>query len=292
MTMPDRRHRRAAALLGVLAALVVPALVAGHPLGNFTINHYAGVRVEPERILLDVVIDQAEIPTFQARLDFDTDADGEVSDGEADAGRESACEALAPSLALALDGRPLTPTLVEAGLTFPQGAGGLPTMRLVCGFAAQVGAPLTAGARLTFADTSFEDRLGWREIVVDGSGVAVTGANGDVRSESASARLTAYPVDVLTRALDDTAVSIVVAPGGPTLAPLDIADATPLPRSGDVAAASAPPAAPTAATPGAAGDAAPAPITPAAVSAASVAGTFRRSSGPPTCLPSCCSCRS
>ncbi len=79
----------------------MPALVAAHPLGNFTINHYAGIRVEPDRVLLDVVIDQAEIPTFQARLDFDTDEDGDVSDAEADAGRVTACEGLAPSLALA-----------------------------------------------------------------------------------------------------------------------------------------------------------------------------------------------
>ena len=71
----------------MLAVLLVPALAAAHPLGNFTINHYAGIRVEPDRILLDVVIDQAEIPTFQARLDFDTDGDGEVSDDETDAGR-------------------------------------------------------------------------------------------------------------------------------------------------------------------------------------------------------------
>ena len=92
-----------AALLGLAAVLLVPALAAAHPLGNFTINHYAGIRVEPDRILLDVVIDEAEIPAFQARLDFDTDGDGEVSDAETDAGRGPACQKLAPSLAL--DGR-------------------------------------------------------------------------------------------------------------------------------------------------------------------------------------------
>ncbi len=32
-----------------------------------------------DRVLLDVVIDQAEIPAFQARLEYDTDGDGEVS---------------------------------------------------------------------------------------------------------------------------------------------------------------------------------------------------------------------
>jgi hypothetical protein len=74
------RRRGLAALFGILGVLLLPALAAAHPLGNFTINHYTGIRVEPDRISLDVVIDQAEIPTFQARLDFDTDGDGEVSD--------------------------------------------------------------------------------------------------------------------------------------------------------------------------------------------------------------------
>ena len=89
------RGRRVAVgvLVAVAAMLVVPAIAAAHPLGNFTINHYAGIRVEPDRIRLDVVIDQAEIPTFQARLGFDTDGDGEVSDDEANAGRETSLHA-------------------------------------------------------------------------------------------------------------------------------------------------------------------------------------------------------
>ena len=98
-----------AVLLGILGVLLVPALAAAHPLGNFTINHYTGIRVEPDRILLDVVIDQAEIPTFQARLDFDTDGDGEVSDEETDAGRVTACDGLEPSLALKVDGVAVEP---------------------------------------------------------------------------------------------------------------------------------------------------------------------------------------
>ena len=66
--------------LAFLAILVLPAVVLAHPLGNFTINHYAGLRIEPERVILDLVIDQAEIPAFQARQALDANEDGEVSD--------------------------------------------------------------------------------------------------------------------------------------------------------------------------------------------------------------------
>jgi hypothetical protein len=154
-----RRRRGDAALVGILAVLLVPALVAAHPLGNFTINHYAGVRVEPDRILLDVVIDQAEIPTFQARLAFDTDGDGEVSDAETDAGRETACRTLQADLSVAVDGTLRGLTLEEAGLTFPPGVGGLSTMRIVCGFRATLDGALAAGTRITFADTSWLGRV-------------------------------------------------------------------------------------------------------------------------------------
>ena len=59
-----------------LTAVLVPVVAAGaaaHPLGNFTINHYTGIRVTPAAILVDRVIDRAEIPTFQARAVMDTD---------------------------------------------------------------------------------------------------------------------------------------------------------------------------------------------------------------------------
>ena len=226
-----RRGRRGLGVLaGFIAALLVPALAAAHPLGNFTINHYTGIRVEPDRILLDVVIDQAEIPAFTARLDFDTNSDGQVSDAETDAGRGTACERLAPSLVLAVDGTTRALVVTEAGLSFPPGVGGLSTMRLVCGFAVPLGTPLSASSLITYADRSFADRLGWREIVVTSSGVTVAGqGGGELRATTSSARLTAYPTTLLTQALADRSVSIVATPGGPILAPFDIPDASPLP---------------------------------------------------------------
>ena len=253
-------------------ALLIPALAAAHPLGNFTINHYTGIRVEPDRILLDVVLDQAEIPTFTARLDFDTDGDGEVSDAETDAGRAKACQGQSSSLALVVDGVAQTLTVTEAGLTFPPGVGGLSTMRLVCGYEATLTAPLAAGSVITYADTSFADRLGWREIVATGSGVTLAGKDGgELRAASTSARLTLYPTKLLTQALADKSVAIVVTPAGPTLGAFDIPDASPLAGAGvgGVAAAGGSAVPAMSASPAAAGSSL-AAVVP--VSAASVPG--------------------
>jgi ABC-type nickel/cobalt efflux system permease component RcnA len=228
------RHRRArrlvAALSAVAAALLVPALVLAHPLGNFTINHYAGLRIEPDRVLLDVVIDQAEIPTFEARIDFDLDGDGEMAPEEIAAGRVAACVALAPDLHLTADGAALDLRLAAAGLTFPAGLGGLSTMRSVCGFEAVLPARLSTGAptRIAFSDGSNTQRIGWREITVVGSGVIVTPVGGEIRAASVSERLTAYPDELIARPLAEAGVDLEVVAGGPTVAPVVVPDAQPV----------------------------------------------------------------
>lgn len=225
-----RRLRRWVAVAGTVAALAaVPGLVAAHPLGNFTINHYAEIRVEPERVLLDVVIDQAEIAAFQARQAFDIDADGSVSDAETEVGRITACDELAVDLRLTADEDRLDLRTVEAGLSFPPGVGGLSTMRLVCGFEASLAAPIGAAPiRVSFRDGSYPNRLGWREIVVRGSAVTLTIVEGERREASVSARLTAYPEALVALPLADASVVVDATAGGAVLPPLDIPDADPL----------------------------------------------------------------
>ncbi|MDQ2966079.1 MAG: hypothetical protein M3R57_09560, partial [Chloroflexota bacterium] len=221
------RARIAAAVAGLVLSLVVPALALAHPLGNFTINHYAGIRVEADRVILDVVIDQAEIPTFQEKLRIDTDSDGSVSDAEAEAERIAACPALASTLSLTGAGRTLALVPAAAGLSFPAGAAGLETMRLSCTYIATLTAPLAEGSTVEFSDRSHKDRLGWREVVVTGSGVTV--AAGGLPSSSVSNRLTSYPQNLLTQPLDLRSVSFSVSPGGPALPPFTAPDTSPLP---------------------------------------------------------------
>jgi nickel/cobalt exporter len=210
--------------------LVAPAIASAHPLGNYTINHYAEVRVEPDRVLLDVVIDQAEIPTFQARQDFDVDADGEVSDEEIEAGRIEACRTLAGAIEVTAGGAPLELVALEAGLAFPPGVGGLSTMRESCAFEAALPAPIASGPTdITYADRSFPERIGWREIVARGSEVTLATADGELRERSVSQRLTLYPADLIATPLADQRLVVAASPGGPALPAFDVPDAQPIP---------------------------------------------------------------
>jgi nickel/cobalt transporter (NicO) family protein len=226
------RRRRLLAFLGsVLGTLLVPTFVAAHPLGNFTINTYAEVRIEPERVLLDVVVDQAEIPTYQARDKFDLDGDGSIADEEVETGRVEACRAAAGSLELTAGGQALELLNMEAGLSFPPGVSGLSTMRLTCAFEANLASPIGAApTEIAYSDSSYPERVGWREIVVTGSGVTLATAGTEpLRETSVSDRLTSYPEDLLSKPLSDEEVVVEATLGGPMLPPFDVPGAEPVP---------------------------------------------------------------
>src|SRR5713226_2463809 len=53
------------ALLFLISFLVTPLTVTAHPLGNFSISHYSGIRVGRDAVELRYIVDMAEIPTFQ-----------------------------------------------------------------------------------------------------------------------------------------------------------------------------------------------------------------------------------
>ncbi|HYM83734.1 MAG TPA: hypothetical protein VEY67_06260 [Candidatus Dormibacteraeota bacterium] len=232
-----RRLARIALSMVTAAALgtLLPSIAWAHPLGNFTINHYAGITVGRTAVHLDAVLDLAEIPTFTERQRIDTNGDGQISASEVEAERLAACPRLAPSLHLSegASALPLTPT--QAGLSFPPGAGGLPTMRVVCEFIAPLAAPLSPATPIAFTDASYSDRIGWREIVVTGDGVTLQAGPGApaLAGDSVSGRLTHYPTDLLSQPLDERTGSVLATIGGPASPPVTPADASALePGSG------------------------------------------------------------
>lgn len=232
----------AVALSLAALALVVPATSA-HPLGNFTINHYSGIRVAADHVLVDHVTDYAEIPTFSERRSMDIDSDGAVSSAEAATFEAQRCSELASELRLAANGQALSLKLTRSGISFPMGQGS-PTMRVVCVYTAALPATLAAGTTFTFADASYVARQGWREIVIRGDGTTLVSS--DAPNEETSNRLTAYPADLLAVPLGQSMASFTVAPGGPALQPFSVPDAsataTSAAPSGDVAAVLDPPA--------------------------------------------------
>ena len=166
----------AAALVVVGVILAQPREASAHPLGNFTVNHYAGIELAGDRVFLRYVLDLAEIPTFQS--------------GDRVRAPRYPSE-LARELDLRLGGERVVLRLLAHRVSERPGAGGLPTLRLEAVYAA----PLR-GSALTFVDRSFASRIGWREVTVrarDGARLV----SSSVPAASRSDELRSYPRDLL-----------------------------------------------------------------------------------------------
>ncbi len=198
----------------VAAALVsaVPALA--HPLGNFTVNQYAGIVVAPDEVRVSRVVDMAEVPTVQEQRAIDTDRDGRTSAAEGDSYADAECGRLADEAELTIDGSAVPLSVRSAGVTFPPGQAGLLTLRLDCALVGSIDG-VRAGSDLTFRGDAQKGRLGWREVTLAGDGVTVVGS--DVPATSPSAVLTAYPENLLKAPLSVTSASASLRPGGPRL---------------------------------------------------------------------------
>jgi nickel/cobalt transporter (NicO) family protein len=217
-----RRIRRIAVVLGLAIGAVVltPAIASAHPLGNFTVNRYEGIRVGSDHVDDDYVVDMAEIPTFQTKPRIDRNGDGTVSPGEAAVYVKATCAQLARGVHLGVDGHAVTLRARDGGLTFPPGQAGLSTLRLECRLHATLDTGRAADEhRLTVVDTNLTDRIGWREMTAVGDGATLQGS--PLPTRSVSNRLTAYPQNRLQSAPDVRRADIRFRPGGsaaPTLA--------------------------------------------------------------------------
>ena len=172
-----RRLAPVVAALAVFAALLAqPREASAHPLGNFTVNHYAGIELAGNRVFVRFVLDLAEIPTFQS--------------GDRVRAPRYPSE-LAHELELRLGGERVVLRPVAHRVSERQGAGDLPTLRFEAVYAASL-----RGSALTFVDRSFARRIGWREVTVrarDGARLV----SSSVPVTSRSSELRSYPRDLL-----------------------------------------------------------------------------------------------
>ena len=179
-------------LVGALVAAVVllPMFgisAAAHPLGNFTVNHLSRITVDADAIRVRYILDLAEIPTLQ----------------ETQAGRvEGIAAVLAGGLSLRVGGAPVPLVLLSASTENLPGQAGLETLRVTLDLETR-GAP--DGSRIEYRDATFEGRIGWHAVVMQG---AVRDAN--VGPTDPTNELRSYPSDPGTTPPDVTTAAAIV----------------------------------------------------------------------------------
>lgn len=179
------------------------ATAVAHPLGNFTINHFARIQPDAKQVRIYYVIDMAEIPTFQATQGMEKNSDGTVSPTALNAYLESVAQQYCAGLIVTVDGARVPLRTLAKTISMPHGSGGLPTLRLQYDFEGDISRN-TATSAFHFEDTNNRERIGWREIVIVPT-VNTNVFNSTAFGSAVTDELKTYPQDMLTAPLDESA---------------------------------------------------------------------------------------
>ena len=179
------------AILCFLSTCGCPQLGA-HPMGNFSVNHYAKLNIGRDTVKILYLVDMAEIPTYQEiRRSGLVPKDGDASLSEY---LDEQAKTLKPGLTFTIDDQPVQLTAVSRQVTFADGAGGLPTMKLAFVFKGKL-AGRGGAHKLSYADNNFAGRSGWKEIVVVGNGAEIVSSSAPATDRSNE--LSTYSTDLL-----------------------------------------------------------------------------------------------
>jgi nickel/cobalt exporter len=218
-----------------MALAVCAAGLFAHPMGNFSVNHYARVEPAARGIQVLYVLDLAEIPTFELLQKWNLTATSPRDQIE----RQAAIQARewAQNLSISANGRTVAPQLRSTKVTMADGAGGMQVMRVDM----QLRLPIAQG-KLEYEDRNYAGRAGWKEIVIAaGEGAAIE--NATQADADRSQALTAYPQDPTIAPPQDVRASLdwTVA-AGPSKKPAILpAPAVVAPASAPSATAPVPP---------------------------------------------------
>jgi len=204
------------ARIAVVVALAMLALATAaahaHPLGNFSISHYAGLEINAAEVTVRYVIDMAEIPTFQELQDTGLVADVDHASVKPWSARKA--RALAEGLRLEIGDRRLPLEVLSHETIFPPGAGGLPTLKLGVVYRAALPAGGDGSLELRYHDENFAERAGWKEIVARaGAGASLVASTAPATDRSRE--LSDYPTDLINSPPQDLEARVTFsrAPG-------------------------------------------------------------------------------
>ena len=153
-----------------LLASLCAGLALAHPMGNFSVNHFARLEPDARGVAIRYVMDLAEIPTFEMFQQWGPGADPQQK--AFDQAREWAA-----NLQIAVNGRRVPARVLRAHVALAEGAGNMQVARIT----ADLRVDAAPGA-FTYEDRNYQGRSGWKEIVAPGG-------------KDRSAALTAYPRD-------------------------------------------------------------------------------------------------
>jgi ABC-type nickel/cobalt efflux system permease component RcnA len=182
-----------------------------HPMGNFSVNHYSGIDMKGDGVIVRYFIDLAEIPTYQELQQGDIAAtpmdpnSPAVVHYVASRGAE-----LGHGLVLEIDGKQMPLRLISSGVIFPPGAGGLPTMKM--GFVYEAAYPSNVDRQhvnLSYADNNYPGHTGWKEIIA--LAPAGTLLQSSVPATDRSDELSNYPTDLLNSPPQSLEASVIAA---------------------------------------------------------------------------------
>jgi len=200
----------AAFLITTVLTVFAPQDARAHPMGNFSISHFTGLRIGGSTVELRYILDMAEIPTFQ-----EMQASGIVpapDDPRVVAYLASKADALKAGLVVTLNGRPLSLETVTKNVIFPPGAGNLPTMKIGVAYRALF-SNVTCPCKLEYRDANFSERAGWKEVVASaGPGAALVFST--AASVSRSQELANYPTDLINSPPQDLSAQLTFALAG------------------------------------------------------------------------------
>ena len=208
-------------LIWVVLMMVASRVCLAHPMGNFSINHYAGIRVEKGFVEVKYIIDLAEIPTYQEIQNAGIVA--RLGDATLPPYLKEQAAAWDKGIRLEVDGQVVRLVPGAVSVIFPPGAGGLPTMKMGVVYRGTIRESSDDTRHLRYADSNFDGHAGWKEIVVTaGKGVTLLGTQ--QFNVDRSAQLTDYPTNLLNSPPQDLEAEFEYSV---TTAPVVAAEPTP-----------------------------------------------------------------
>lgn len=229
-------------LLMLLAAF---GALWGHPMGNFTVSHYAKFQVGGKGVDLTYALDLAELPTTNLLQQWGLDRNSPQADLDRRATEQA--RQWASHLEITADGKPVPVHFIGSSLAIADGAGNLPILRIT----SRLRLDMPPG-QLLYEDHNYPERAGWKEIVIEpakGAIIARASQGGEDRSKA----LSEYPQDPTVAPPQDLRASVEwtaerpvvvatkpAAPPAPVIAPIPQPKAIPTPAPATMTPKAAP----------------------------------------------------